>query len=74
MNFLPIHVIVADDYEVVREGLTAILARDPRVHLVAITEQFHTLVDALDQNHIDVVVLDIKGMGTPDHHGASIAT
>jgi DNA-binding NarL/FixJ family response regulator len=63
MNQPCLDVIVADDHEAVREGLTHILARDPRIRLAAVVENFQQLMHVLPQQRVDVLVLDLGNMG-----------
>jgi DNA-binding NarL/FixJ family response regulator len=62
----PLRILIVDDHEIVREGLAAVLARQPGLKVVA---QASTAADALAEasRHVpDVVILDIS---LPDGSG-----
>lgn len=62
----PIRVFIADDHPIVRDGLTTIIERDPRLNVVGTAASFADLQMHLATTPTDVVVLDISGMqGTP---------
>ncbi len=52
-------VIIADDYEALREELTRILARDAHIRLVSVVENYQRLIHLLPQQREDVLVLDL---------------
>lgn len=62
----PIRVAIADDHPIVREGLRALLSRDPRVTVAAEATSFAEALQIASDTPIDVLVLDLHGMrGTP---------
>ena len=56
----PIRVVFADDNYLVREAITHVLADDPRIALVAVCEDGESLRAAIEAEHPDVVVTDIR--------------
>jgi two-component system invasion response regulator UvrY len=58
-----IHVIIADDHPVVRQGLTRILAEEADMVLAAEAATGQELLDKLDKTDCDVVLLDISMPG-----------
>jgi two-component system, NarL family, invasion response regulator UvrY len=58
-----IHVIIADDHPVVRQGLTRILAEETDMVLAAEAATGQELLDKLDKTVCDVVLLDISMPG-----------
>ncbi len=60
----PIRVLIADDHEMIRTGLELSLGKDPRIHVVAAVERFQDVVQTLATVSVDVVILDVSGMGS----------
>lgn len=58
-----IRVIVADDHPIVRDGIQAVLASDPQMHIVGVATRFDDLLTVLATESADVLVLDLGGMG-----------
>jgi DNA-binding NarL/FixJ family response regulator len=56
---MPISVVVAEDNYLVREALTQVLETDPDLLLVAVAEDTHSLLQAIEAQHPDVVLTDI---------------
>ncbi len=54
-----IRVVLADDHQIVREGLRLILDRHENIQVVAEAHNGRTAVDLTRQTHPDVVVMDI---------------
>jgi DNA-binding NarL/FixJ family response regulator len=59
----PVRVLVADDEAMVRAGVRAILARDPRVEVVAEAGDGHEALALTRRHRPDVVLLDIQMPG-----------
>ncbi|MFF0508308.1 response regulator [Streptomyces fimicarius] len=59
----PVRVLVADDEAMVRAGVRAILARDPRVDVVAEAGDGHEALALARRHRPDVVLLDIQMPG-----------
>ena len=55
-----ITVFLADDSAIIREGVKAMLARDPDVEVIGVAEDYDTLVAGAAELHPDVVVSDIR--------------
>ncbi len=55
-----ITVFLADDSAIIREGVRAMLKRDPDVEVVGVAEDYDTLVAGAAELHPDVVVSDIR--------------
>jgi adenylate cyclase len=56
----PITVLLADDNLIVREGVRALLSRDPDVTVVGLAGDYDELVSAAVQLHPQVIVTDIR--------------
>ena len=55
-----ITVFLADDSAIIREGVSAMLARDPDVEVVGVAEDYDSLVAGAEAANPDVVVSDIR--------------
>ena len=63
-------VVIADDHEVVREGLRWMLSTEPEVEIVAEVGNGVELVDLLKEGHeVDIVLLDLR---MPDMTGFDV--
>ncbi|PWU00670.1 MAG: DNA-binding response regulator [Bacteroidetes bacterium] len=60
LSYRPIHVIVADDHEIFREGFYAMLKKQKEIELIADAEDGKELIELCEKLHPDVVVTDIK--------------
>jgi two-component system NarL family response regulator len=58
-----LRVIIADDHPIILESLTSILNRNLRIEVVAAASSFHELSVLLSSHSIDIVILDLTGMG-----------
>lgn len=56
----PIRVVLADDHELVLEGLQALLQNEEGIQVVATAKDGAQLLDAVHAHHPDVVVMDLK--------------
>ncbi|GHO96679.1 DNA-binding response regulator [Reticulibacter mediterranei] len=56
---MTIHVLLADDHGMVREGLRLFLGRDPELEIIAEATDGTEAVDAARQLHPDVILMDI---------------
>lgn len=65
MNLADIKVVIADDHPIVRRGVMAVLAQDPRITIAAVVGSIQDLTRTLDAESVDVLILDIKRMGGP---------
>lgn len=63
MSPQPIHVLVADDHPIVRDGLSAILQTEPDIRLAGTASNFAEVLSNLGTIRVDVLVLDLGGMG-----------
>ena len=61
-----IRLLVVDDHEVVRQGLVALLARRPNLHVVAEAGTVVEAVEAARRSQPDLVVMDVR---LPDGSG-----
>jgi two-component system, NarL family, response regulator LiaR len=61
-----IHVILADDHHILREGLRALLKHDPEIKVVAEVSTGHEAVKMTTKLEPDVIIMDI---GMPDLNG-----
>lgn len=58
-----IRVLIADDHAVLRDGLQALLERDPSIHVVGHASDGHEAVRGAVDGDVDVVVMDIAMPG-----------
>jgi DNA-binding NarL/FixJ family response regulator len=58
-----IRLIIADDHQVVRDGLKAVLAEHRDINVVAEAGDGDTLLQMLKDRHVDVVLLDVTMPG-----------
>src|SRR4051812_14536332 len=56
----PISVLVVDDHPVVREGLAAMLTREPDITVVAFAATGEAAVAAYKQQPVDIVLMDLQ--------------
>lgn len=56
----PIRVVLADDHQLVLEGLATLLERTPDIRVVATVTNGDDLLRVLEQQQVDVVVLDLE--------------
>lgn len=59
----PIRVIIADDHQIVRDGIQAILAADTQAQIVGVATSFDDVLALVTRVSADVLVLDLRGMG-----------
>ena len=57
---MPIRVALAEDSFIVREGLREVLAAQPEIEVVATCGDLRSLLDAVEAEHPDVVLTDIR--------------
>ena len=69
----PIRVALADDSYLVREAITHVLATEPGFILVATCEDGESLLAAVDAEHPDVVLTDIRMPPSGDDEGIRVA-
>src|SRR6266516_3795815 len=55
-----IRVVLADDHYLVREGVRSMLEAEPEPEVAAVCEDLDALLGAVDAEHPDVVVTDIR--------------
>ena len=60
MENKPIHILLAEDQEITREGYRRILEAQPELQLVAAVEDGQAAVDTAERNCPDVAMLDIR--------------
>ena len=68
-----LRVVLADDHELIRQGVVAVLAAIPDVELVAQCADFPELIVAVDEHEPDVVVTDIRMPPTGTDEGIRAA-
>jgi DNA-binding NarL/FixJ family response regulator len=57
---VPIRVVLADDHYLVREGVRRLLETEPEIEVAAVCENLDSLLAAVDTEHPDVVLTDIR--------------
>lgn len=65
-----IHIIIADDHKIFREGLQSLLRKQPHIKVVGEAENGEEALQLLEAYKVDVAVLDIS---MPDMDGVSAA-
>jgi len=55
----PIKIVIADDHELIREGLSLILAKEPNISIMGIAANGQELVTLVQQHRPQVVLTDI---------------
>ena len=60
-----IRVALADDHQLMREGLKRMLESSPGIHVVGDVESGHQLLKLLREHTVDVAVLDLSMPGMP---------
>jgi DNA-binding NarL/FixJ family response regulator len=63
---MPVHILVADDHKIVREGLIALLQKHPHMQVVGEAEDGRQAVQLAGELHPEVVIIDI---GMPELNG-----
>lgn len=72
MTTPPVRIVIADDHELAREGLRAMIARDPALQLVGEAETAAAAVALALALHPDLVILDVQfGSGRRDGFSAA---
>jgi DNA-binding NarL/FixJ family response regulator len=70
---MTIKLVVAEDDLLVREGLCALLSRDPELQLLAACGDADALLDAVAEHDPDVVITDIRMPPTKTDEGIRAA-
>jgi DNA-binding NarL/FixJ family response regulator len=68
-----IRIVLAEDNYLVREGVTRLLATEPELELVAVCEDFDSLVAAIESEKPDVLLTDIRMPPTGTDEGIRAA-
>jgi DNA-binding NarL/FixJ family response regulator len=71
---MPLAIALADDSLLVREGVAQILAGEPETQVVASCGDLPSLLAAIETEHPDVVVTDIRMPPTSTDEGIRLAT
>ncbi len=70
---MPLRVVIAEDSYLVREGLHQLLARSPEIEVVAVCDDGHSLLEAIERDSPDVVVTDIRMPPFREREGIRVA-
>jgi DNA-binding NarL/FixJ family response regulator len=70
---LPIKVVLAEDSYLVREGVRRMLANEPEIELLAVCEDYDSLLSAIAGTQPDVVLTDIRMPPTNTDEGIRAA-
>ncbi len=57
---MPLRLVIADDHLLVREGVRRLLEADPDLEVAAVCGDLDSLLSAVETEHPDVVVTDIR--------------
>ena len=60
-----IRVLVVDDHELVRSGITRMLADNPDIDVIGQASSGEEAIDCVRENRPDIVLMDIRMPGTP---------
>ena len=60
MRLVAIRVVLADDHYLVREGVRRLLETEPEIEIAAACDDLDSLLAAVDAEHPDVVLTDIR--------------
>ncbi len=71
---MTIRLVVADDHYLVREGMRRLIEAEPELDLVAVCEDLHSLLAAIDDHRPDVVLTDIRMPPTNTDEGLQAAS
>ncbi len=69
----PIRVVLADDSYLMRQAITHVLDTEPGFEIVATCEDGESLLAAVDAEHPDVVLTDIRMPPSGDDEGIAVA-
>ena len=70
---MPIRLVIADDHLLVREGVRRLLEAEPDIEVAAVCEDLDSLLAAVEAEHPDVVVTDIRMPPGNDDEGIQAA-
>ncbi len=70
---MPIRLVLAEDNYLLREGMRRLIESRPELELVAVCEDYDTLVDAIETHRPDVVLTDIRMPPTGTNEGIRAA-
>ncbi len=70
---MPIRVVLAEDNYLVREGVKTLIESEPELELVAVCEDYDSLLEAIEKTRPDVVLTDIRMPPTGTDEGIRIA-
>lgn len=70
-----IRVLVVDDHELVRSGITRMLADNPDIEVIGEASSGEDAIDSVRKDSPDIVLMDIRmpGIGGWKRHGESCA-
>ena len=57
---MPLRLVIADDHLLVREGVRRLLETEPDIEVAAVCGDLDSLLAAVEAEHPDVVVTDIR--------------
>lgn len=64
-----IHIVIADDHSIIREGLSAVITREPDMVMVAEARNWPEAVDKVMRHRPEVAVLDLHMRGMESTEG-----
>jgi DNA-binding NarL/FixJ family response regulator len=70
---MPIRIVLAEDNYLVREGVKTLIESQPELELVAVCEDFDSLISAVTEQQPDVVLTDIRMPPTSTDEGIRAA-
>jgi DNA-binding NarL/FixJ family response regulator len=71
---MPIRVIFADDHYLLREGVRRLLETQPDIEVAAVCSDLDSLLEAVEREHPDVVITDIRMPPSGIDEGIQAAT
>ena len=66
-----IHIVIADDHSIVREGIAAVVNREPDMKVVAQASNWPEAVQQVLQNRPEIAVLDLHMRGMEPANGVA---
>jgi len=73
LPFVPIRVVLAEDNYLVREGVKTLIESEPELELVAVCEDYDSLLAAIEKTQPEVVLTDIRMPPTGTDEGIRVA-
>ncbi|MGB0524751.1 MAG: response regulator [Flammeovirgaceae bacterium] len=60
----PIHILIADDHKIFREGLISLFEREPQIQVVGEAKDTQEILKALEKQMVQVILMDVDMGGS----------